>query len=200
MPSFWENEQQVLIWIVGVVLMLAGAGLFHFATRVAGLLVGAACGAVVGFLCSLVLNLKTGDPVMLAVAGIFVIAGILLGQFFLKFSLRVTFGIAGLVSGLLLARLGCEMFGAQPFAWSARTVLIIIASGIAGAILCALWQRLVVIIFSAIIGAALATRGMTPMHEYWLGWGAGMALLSVLWQGILVHFLFDKNKKENDND
>ncbi len=197
MMQYWENEQQLILWIVGLILMFIGAGLFHVVTKITGVFVGAVSGMIVGLLCSVFMDLGSKDIATYAVMGVFIIAGVFIGHFFFNFGLRVTFAVAGLLSGLILGALGCEILCPPPFEWTGRMGLIVAGCAVLGAVLCAFFQRWAVIVFCAAAGSALTVYGMPELRGRWLLWGVGLFAASFVWQGLFVKLLFRSHDKED---
>ena len=197
--SDWVVNREMLMWVTGIVLMLAGAPLLHFLTRIAGIVVGGMGGALFGLVFAFILE-PGNDRVMWCVCGVFVIAGMLAGHYLLRLSVKIAFAVAGLLAGVLGGRLGCEMFGEHPFLWQARTIAIVLGSGVGGMLVCLFLQRLAMVLVTAVVGAGLAVRGLPQLHPLWLEWGLGLSLGAVVWQGLLVRFVLSPSHRRGRVD
>ena len=197
--SEWMAERAMLMWITGIVLLSSGSALFHLLTKLAGAVVGAFFGVLVGIVFALVLE-PGNDRVLWVVCGIFVIGGILIGHYALRLSLSMTFAVAGILTGILLGRLGCEMFGEHPFVWNPRNAVIVSGCGLAGGIFCFHFQRMVMVLVTSAIGTFLVVRGLPFLRSHWLESSSLIFLSAVLWQGILCRRVFALPKKDEDDD
>lgn len=193
------QNREMLMWVSGVVCMLAGASLFYFLTQVAGVAVGATCGVAAGVVFSLILD-PGNDTMLWITCAVFAICGIVIGYYFVRLSLNMAFAMAGIIGGLLCGRLGCEIFGEPPFEWTQRAATIVVGCGLTGLLACMLFRHTVVVLLTSVCGAALAVRGLPMLHERWLIWALLLIALSAAWQSALVKWVLWPTRKRPIDD
>jgi hypothetical protein len=192
-----QTESDALFTIFGASLCLGGWIVFYMGSRLVGVALGAALGFVFGTAVGIVLKLPE-SPSMLIQLSCGLLGGFG-GLVFMKAATSFLFGLTGFLFGLMLGRLGSEVYfeiRKMGFAFTNEVILAIVASGTIVGLLAVWMQKYIMILVTSFIGASFLSESVGFLKQHQPLSDAVLIVVAIFWQLLLVNWLLAPDKPE----
>ncbi len=187
-----------LFLLVGSLLCAGGWLVLWLGSRLLGIGVGMAVGFVFGMLFGLILDMSGATLHLVAFAC--AALGGFGGVFLIRAVSAWLFSLVGFLFGLLIARVGYQIYAelsglSSELSVSAAVAIVLVAVGVA---LLTLWLRkYVLILATSFMGATFLCAGVAQLHD-WLPWSfLGLFVGSLFWQSALSRAARPRKKEKS---